>query len=296
MAIGFCFLIKDSVNNLDLWTAFFQGTSSSQYRIYVHAKTSSPRAVPCGAVVDCDPLPTAWGELSLVMATHRLFDQASRDGCTSMILLSGDMIPLWSFERIHEHCQSTRFSLQPAEGLTERQSRKNAERYGQMAPWLGLDASQMMKQNMFFSISSADYQSVRGLSLRDCPLKQLADEYYWVNVLIASRRTVRDDRFLYCNPDPTRTQACALDLTPGLLSECRKSGYLFIRKVSTVHSVSASILKDIYKQFERSAEGRLRSELACQLNGIFERFNGSCFLDELAGDLWRKCLRLLRFK
>ena len=150
MAIGFCFLIKDSVNNLDLWAAFFEGIASSQYRIYVHAKTPSPCAVPGGAVVDSDPLPTAWGELSLVMATQRLFDQALEDGCTSMILLSGDMLPLWPFERIQDHCQSTRFSLQPTEGLTERQSSKNAERYAQMAPWLGLDRSQMMKQNMFF--------------------------------------------------------------------------------------------------------------------------------------------------
>ena len=296
MAIGFCFLIKDSVNNLDLWTAFFQGTSSSQYRIYVHAKTSSPRAVPCGAVVDCDPLPTAWGELSLVMATHRLFDQASRDGCTSMILLSGDMIPLWSFERIHEHCQSTRFSLQPAEGLTERQSRKNAERYGQMAPWLGLDASQMMKQNMFFSISSADYQSVRGLSLRDCPLKQLADEYYWVNALTASGRTVRADDFLYCNPEPTRTQACGLNLTPELLSECRQRGYLFVRKVAQVESDSASLLKEIYQQVGLSDQGGIAPELVGDPIGIFERLNGSFLIRRLAGDQLGKWLRLLRRK
>ena len=247
MAIGFCFLIKDSVDNIDLWAAFFEGIASSQCRIYVHAKTPSACAVPDGAVVDSDPLPTAWGELSLVMATQRLFDQAMEDGCTSMVLLSGDMLPLWPFERIQDQCQSTRFSLQPTEGLTERQSSKNAERYAQMAPWLGLDRSQMMKQNMFFSISSADYQSVRGLPLSDCPLRQLADEYYWVNALTASQRTVRADRFLYCNPDPTGTQACVLNLTPELLSECRQSGSLLICKVDQVDSVPAYLLKDSYE-------------------------------------------------
>ena len=46
MAIGFCFLIKDSVDNLDLWAAFFEGIASSQCRIYVHAKTPFACAVP----------------------------------------------------------------------------------------------------------------------------------------------------------------------------------------------------------------------------------------------------------
>ena len=150
MCIAFCFLVKESVNNLDLWSAFFEGVAPSRFRVFVHAKTPFPSAVPDGALIDSDPLPTAWGELSLVMATRRLFDQALQDGCTSMVLLSGDMLPLWSFERIQERCQSTRFSLQPTEGLTERQSSANAARYAQMAPWLGLDVSQMMKQNMFF--------------------------------------------------------------------------------------------------------------------------------------------------
>lgn len=254
MSIAFCFLVKDSVNNLDLWSAFFEGVAPSRFHVYVHAKTPSPSAVPDGAVIDSDPLPTAWGELSLVMATRRLFDQALQDGCRSMILLSGDMLPLWSFERIEERCQSTRFSLQVKEGLTERQASANAARYAQMAPWLGLDVSQMMKQNMFFSVSSADYRSVPGRSLRGCPLRQLADEYYWVNALIAAKCTVHNDNFLYCNPDQTRTQACALDLTSELLLECRKNRYLFIRKVSTVNAVSASLLRDIYQQPDLSSQ------------------------------------------
>lgn len=254
MAIAFCFLVKDSINNLDLWSTFFEGVASSRFRIYVHAKTPYPSAVPDGAVIDSDPLPTAWGELSLVMATHRLFDQAMEDGCSSMVLLSGDMLPLWPFERIQERCQSTRFSLQPADGLTERQSSANAARYQQMAPWLGLDISQMMKQNMFFSMGSADYRSVRGRPLSDCPLKKLADEYYWVNALIAAERTFGSGGFLYCNPDHTRTQACSLDLTTELLDECRQSRYLFIRKVATVSADSASFLKQIYKQPDLSAQ------------------------------------------
>ena len=171
-----------------------------------------------------------------------------------MVLLSGDMLPLWPFERIQERCQSTRFSLQPTEGLTERQSSKNAERYEQMVPWLGLDRSQMMKQNMFFSMSSDDYRSVRGRSLSGCPLKKLADEYYWVNALIAAERTVGSDGFLYCNPDHTRTQACPLDLTTELLVECRQSRYLFIRKVATMSADFAFFLKQVYEQPDLSAQ------------------------------------------
>ena len=113
MAIAFCFLIKDSVNNLDLWSAFFRGIACSRFRIYVHAKTPFPIAVPDGAVIDADPLPTAWGDLSLVLAIRRLFDQVLKDGCGSMDLLSGDKFSFCSLERIQDHCQSTRFSFSP---------------------------------------------------------------------------------------------------------------------------------------------------------------------------------------
>ena len=101
-------------------------------------------------------------------------------------------------------------------------------------------------------MSSSDYQSVQGLRLSGCPLKQLADEYFWVNALIAAQRAISADSFLYCNPDPTRTQACALDLTTELLAQCRKSQ--FIRKVAQVDDASASLLKNIYEQADLPAE------------------------------------------
>ena len=66
--LAFVCLIKDSVNGLRLWAAFFEGIASSQCRSYVHVKIPSLLAVPDGAAFDFDRLPMAWRELRLVMA------------------------------------------------------------------------------------------------------------------------------------------------------------------------------------------------------------------------------------
>ena len=76
-----------------------------------------------------------------------------------------------------------------------------------------------------------------------------------MNALIAAQRAICVDSFLYCNPDPTRTQACTLDLTTELLAQCRQSRYLFIRKVAKVDDSPASLLKNIYEQADLPAEG-----------------------------------------
>ena len=103
-------------------------------------------------------------------------------------------------------------------------------------------------------MSSSDYQSVQGLHLSGCPLRQLADEYFWVNASLAAQRAICADSYFYCNPDRTLTQACTLDLTTERLVQCWKSGYQFIRKVEKVDDASASLLKNIYAQAELPAE------------------------------------------
>ena len=82
------------MDHLPLWSHFLAGVSRDEVRCYVHAKTAKPEQVLEPAWVDPDPLPTAWGCLSLVLASRRLFEQAWGDGCTAMVLLSGDMLPL----------------------------------------------------------------------------------------------------------------------------------------------------------------------------------------------------------
>ena len=53
---------------------------------------------------------------------------------TSMLLLSGDMLPLQSFQAIRQACTQTQLSLQPGVGLNERQQKANDQRYTTIAP------------------------------------------------------------------------------------------------------------------------------------------------------------------
>ena len=221
-------------------------SSSGDVRCYVHAKTSQPDAFPLDAWVDPEPIPTAWGSLSLVLATRRLFEKAWLDGCTSMLLLSGDMLPVQSFQAVQRACIQTQMSLQPRIGLNERQRRANDQRYSMIAPWFGLSKAVLRKQNMFFAISCDDYALLRDLDPSDFPLKKLADEYFWVNGLICRGRSIDPHHFVYCNPDPTCTQAASFDLDEALLEHCFQGGYLFVRKVTSLDPPADARLRQMY--------------------------------------------------
>ena len=220
---------------MSLWSRFLAGSSPGSVGVYVHAKTSAPAPILDGAWVDPFPLSTAWGDLSLVMATQRLFMAAIDDGCDAMVLLSADMLPLQSFDWVQHFCCQNRFSLQPREGLSERQILANTKRFQQVAPYFGLEVEQLRKQNMFFVIQRHAAISVMNVARLDrFPLTQLADEYYWINHLIRMKVDWLESNVLYCNPDPTRTQALNLHLTTDLLRRCRQEDYAFIRKISSL--------------------------------------------------------------
>lgn len=244
--IGFCFLVKDKVDFLPLWDAFFAAAAPREAKCYVHAKTSQPKFVPEQAWVDPDPLPTAWGDRSLVMATRRLFETAWLDGCSSFVLLSGDMLPLQPFSVIQNCCRRTVFSLQPKDGLTPRQAVANQQRFAQIAPWFDLNVEGLRKQNMFFALASKDYEALRHYDPSDFPLEQLADEYFWVNALICSGVPISNVRFVFCNPDLTRTQALPfrLEVSSHLLDQCRD--YCFIRKIVDVSPGADIWLRQMY--------------------------------------------------
>ena len=247
MKLGFCFLIKDGLSQLSLWERFLAPAPMGSFGVYVHAKTSTPSPVLKGSRVDPFPLMTAWGDNSLVAATQRLFSAASDDGCDAMVLVSGDMLPLQSFDWICAFCARTRIGLQPRQGLNQRQIRANAERFARIAPYFGLPLDRLRKQNMFFAIRrDAVCRIAATTSLEAFPLEQLADEYYWVNHLIRIDAEWQPSNVVFCNPDPTRTQALPMTLTSELLQDCRAAGFAFIRKITGVDAAVAAHLQAIY--------------------------------------------------
>ena len=247
MKLGFCFLIKDGLSQVALWEYFLAQASPGSFGIYVHAKTPTPSPILMGSCVDPAPLLTAWGDWSLVAATQRLFAAAMDDACDAMVLLSGDMLPLQSFNWIKSFCKQTRISVQPSQGLTPRQRLANAERFAQIAPYFGLPLIRLRKQNMFFVIQRYAVEQIAASSSQETfPLQQLADEYYWVNHLIRLGVDWQPSKVVFCNPDPTRTQALPLILTSDMLREARSAGFAFIRKITSIDDQIDVQLRVIY--------------------------------------------------
>ena len=200
-----------------------------------------------GSRIDPKPLVTAWGDWSLVAATQRLFATAMDDDCDAMVLLSGDMLPLQPFDWIQAFCEQTRISVQPSQGLSQRQRLANAERFAQIAPYFGLPLNRLRKQNMFFVIRRHAVEQIAALPHRGAfPLPHLADEYYWINHLIGLDADWQPSNVVFCNPDPTRTQALPMALTPELLRVTRSSGFAFIRKITSIDEQSFLQLQAIY--------------------------------------------------
>ena len=86
--IGFCFLVYNTIYNKDLWDQFFGRANASDYGIYVHPKYPTRKYdIPRKSQIISETIDTKWGDISLVKATHLLFEKAFADKCDYAILL-----------------------------------------------------------------------------------------------------------------------------------------------------------------------------------------------------------------
>ena len=108
----------------------------------------------------------------------------------------------------------------------------NQREHNRIKEFYQLPASiNLVKQNMFFSITKADFESIKNVKISDFPCQEVPDEYFWANQLIIKGRKVNDYNFIYINDDPTKAQSLSWIIDSELLHHVRSRGYLFIRKV-----------------------------------------------------------------
>jgi hypothetical protein len=107
MKIAFCFLIYDVIECEQLWDLFFKGVDKSKYNIYIHYKENTPlHFLENYKLTHC--INTKHGQISIVEATNLLFSYALNDHNDMFILLSGDCIPLKSFNFIYNELMKNR--------------------------------------------------------------------------------------------------------------------------------------------------------------------------------------------
>lgn len=246
MKIGFCFLVKKNISWQNMWRHFFSSADASEYSIYIHAKTSIVSTSLENVFVDPNPVETEWASISLVKATKQLLSTAFEDGCDSVVFLSGDTLPLWSFQTIKKLCSKTLFSLQPKTGLSQKQVNQVNRESNRILSFYGVKSSlQLVKQNMFFCINKVDFQLIQDVDINSFPSKEVPDEYFWANQLILKGNKVEDFNFIFANDDPTKTQSLSWIIDSNLLHYVRSKGYLFIRKVANFSDIQS---KEYYKR------------------------------------------------
>lgn len=99
--IAFCFLSYGDIEQQGVWSSFFQSAAPDQYTVLLHRVDG----IQTSWLPDCTVLltrPTAWATFSLVEVQQELFVTACKDpAVTKCILLSGDSIPLVSFQTMY---------------------------------------------------------------------------------------------------------------------------------------------------------------------------------------------------
>ena len=238
MKIAFCFLVYDQIYNLDLWNHFFSEIPSNQYSIYIHSKNNfkyqplfEKNNIYTNAVV------TNWGDISLIKATLFLFDKALKDNCDYFISLSADMVPLWNFNYLKKYFDSSLFSVQPKNLISDFQEFFNNGRHDLLNEEFKnkVPFNIFEKQNMFFSITKNDLLVVQKNDFTNqfCRIS-VPDEYYFINIFTFLNLKYKKINFIYVNTNPAYTGAMDFKYKDLNIKEIKKNNYLFLRKIKDV--------------------------------------------------------------
>ena len=100
--ISFMFLIKDKIQNEELWNIFFHNIPPDLYKIYIHYKIDVKlKYFEKYKLKNC--ILTEWGDRSLVDAQNLLIENSLKDNnITHCILLSDTCIPVKNFNYIYD--------------------------------------------------------------------------------------------------------------------------------------------------------------------------------------------------
>jgi len=117
--IAFCFMSKKDVVHLKLWQKFFAPADADKYKIIIHMSDPTITVSDLSNVTIIPRQPTTWGSFSLIEVQQSLFTTAFQDpDVYKFILISGDTIPLYTFDTIYSAMMATdkgilRYSAKP---------------------------------------------------------------------------------------------------------------------------------------------------------------------------------------
>ena len=102
--IAFLFLLTDRVRHSDIWTKFFENIDKKKYSIYSHIKKNTDMIPKYISEHKIKTIKTSWCGENLVTAFVNMVKEALKDKSNKFfVLLSGECIPLYTFDKIYEN-------------------------------------------------------------------------------------------------------------------------------------------------------------------------------------------------
>ena len=177
--VAFCFLTYENLNHPAIWSTMFR-RHADRLSVYIHNKFPfTDRVYGLDQYCIEGTVPTSWGGLSIVHATHRLFQEALKDPDNQFfVLLSNACIPLYNFDRIYDTLVTTNASV-----IHHR--REHVHRFNRLHDKKFFDRSEFRKQSQWMVLTrrAVAYCTQNDFTCVFGDRFHVPDEHYFVNVL-----------------------------------------------------------------------------------------------------------------
>lgn len=262
MKIGFCFLIKDTINNILFWKRYFGNISYQDYQIFIHPKNTYYQCPLQNSIILQNTINTNRSSVSLTLATHLLFDEAIKYNCDYMILLSGDMIPLVSFDILKPLLNKSIFSTLPQDLQFNILKSTKISSYNSLPDSFRnkISLEVFRKQIMFFGITKQDYLVIQNNKhhIMDFSKTDPLDEFIFVNMFLYLDLSFDETSkpFIFCHYNKLKSQSLLWDIYKNeddeitfsvpkskiTMNKLIELGYLFIRKIPNSFIINRELI------------------------------------------------------
>jgi hypothetical protein len=252
--IALCFLVTKNIVNLDVWKKWWEG-NEHLINIYAHFSQVGPITQPELLENAVDPVPTKWGDVSLINAEAQLYKKAIQDKRNvSFILISDTCIPVRSFHKIYQRVTSDK-----KRGLVAYRSLSPYEFRDDVAPFIkdGECDSLLKKYGMYNrKVYAADqWKALSRHNVQDF-LKMLKDTAFvrlYNNCIKVVPDSLAPDELMYVNWMNRKYKG-------QLSTQFRSGGITFVDfKGKAIHPID-------YKQVTKNL-----SDDICDTNSLFAR-------------------------
>lgn len=234
--LAFCFLTYDNLNKSDIWKHFFNNIDSKLYNIYFNSKHDTTDDFKQYQIKN-RYTNTKWGDISLVKATLKLFEEAFNQDENNeyFILLSNSCIPINNFNNLYNYLietnQSHIYGI-PRNDIINRFDDLKDQTFFNKKDWKYQYQWMVLKRELVEFFIKNDYCDIFGDNIF-CP-----DEHYFINLCIKFNLPFNNKSLTFVNwddysdnPEYRKYPKTYDEVDINKMLELKKD-YFFMRKIS----------------------------------------------------------------